>query len=63
MQSEIAETSEGERGWTTANEDEATQGDTVGPPGGSPTGTYRRRLGDLNPGWAINPNRISSAAP
>ena len=22
-----------------------------------------RRLGDLNPGWAINPNRISSAAP
>jgi hypothetical protein len=22
-----------------------------------------RRLRDLNPGWAINPNRISSAAP
>jgi hypothetical protein len=22
-----------------------------------------RRLGDLNPGWAVNPNRISSAAP
>ena len=22
-----------------------------------------RRLGDLNPGWAMNPNRISSAAP
>ena len=23
----------------------------------------KRRLRDLNPGWAINPNRISSAAP
>ena len=23
----------------------------------------RRRLGDLNPGGAVNPNRISSAAP
>jgi hypothetical protein len=22
-----------------------------------------RRLGDLNPGWAVDPNRISSAAP
>ena len=24
---------------------------------------HARRLGDLNPGWAVNPNRISSAAP
>jgi hypothetical protein len=34
-------------------------------PGHPPVGTrsMQRRLRDSNPGWAINPNRISSAAP
>ncbi|MFI6741509.1 tyrosine-type recombinase/integrase [Nonomuraea sp. NPDC050451] len=26
-------------------------------------GSHLRRIGDLNPGWAVNPNRISSSVP